>query len=233
MTTKDLNLAEMLKNVPQGTKLYSPIFGECELKDVKDNEIIVESDANCGYYTFYEKGSFYKNYGECLLFPSRDNRDWSTFNTEAEGFNVEGLKDKIETIKHILEDSAPEYVSDALREYLHDLEYRQDIARLASLKYLIGKYFKHVINNDSYELIHVLSISVSMRSIVVDRIICTDNDKNININIGHDDAVMVGTYDFESLQELSESEFVEECKRVNDMAVANMQKSMMVYKIKQ
>lgn len=86
------------------------------------------------------------------------------------------LKDKIETITRILEDSTPEYVSDALNEYLGDLRYRQDIAQSASLKYLIGKYFKHAINNDSYELIHVLSIHTSIGFIGIDRIICTVMD---------------------------------------------------------
>ena len=141
------------------------------------------------------------------------------------------LKDKIETITRLLEDSVPEYVDDALREYLDDLEYRQIIAQTASMKYLIGKYFKHIINNESYELIHVLSLHTSTGFIGIDRIICSDSGKDISIS--HNTSAMVGTYDFESLQELSESEFIEECKHINDLAVTNMQKYMLIYKIKQ
>lgn len=78
---KDLNLVELLKDVPEGTKLYSLIFGKCKLVEVRDNKIIVASDAK-GYYSFYENGNIYKDCGECLLFPSKNNRDWATFKTE-------------------------------------------------------------------------------------------------------------------------------------------------------
>lgn len=32
-----MNIAKILKNCPEGTKLYSPIFGELELVYIKDN----------------------------------------------------------------------------------------------------------------------------------------------------------------------------------------------------
>lgn len=76
-----------MKDAPEGTKLYSLIFGECELKDVRDNKIIVESDAK-GYYSFYENGNIYKDCDESLLFPSKDNRDWSTFKVEKDVFKI-------------------------------------------------------------------------------------------------------------------------------------------------
>lgn len=34
---KNLNLAEILKDAPKGTKLWSPLCGECELVAVDEN----------------------------------------------------------------------------------------------------------------------------------------------------------------------------------------------------
>ena len=80
-----MNIAEILKNAPKGTKLYSPLFGEVELKSVSD--VIIEVRIEGSVWTFYNDGRYYKNYpsGECLLFPSKDERNWD---------NVYFLKDK-------------------------------------------------------------------------------------------------------------------------------------------
>ena len=76
-----INIAEILKNCPAGTKLYSPAIGECTLNKVlKDNNIIhvnMNSDASDSYFNEY--GQLYFGIGECLLFPSKDNRDWSNY----------------------------------------------------------------------------------------------------------------------------------------------------------
>lgn len=77
---KDLNLVEILKDAPKGTKLYSPIFGECELDYIRDNKIYILSDH--GSEHFYTNGNYLNDCGECMLFPSKDNRDWSTFKIE-------------------------------------------------------------------------------------------------------------------------------------------------------
>lgn len=82
MEEKDLNLVEILENAPKGTKLYSPIFGECELDYIRDNKIYILSDH--GSEHFYTNGNYLNDCGECLLFPSRENRDWSTFKIEKE-----------------------------------------------------------------------------------------------------------------------------------------------------
>lgn len=81
---ENLNLIEILKNVPKGTKLYSPIFGECELNGVS-NDFIYISGKHGGYLN--KDGTYYEGCGECQLFPSKENRDWSTFNIK-KGFQV-------------------------------------------------------------------------------------------------------------------------------------------------
>lgn len=80
-----MNIAEILKDAPKGTKLFSPLFGEVELKSVSD--VIIEVKVGISVSTFYNDGRYYKDYpsGECLLFPSKDERNWD---------NVYFLKDK-------------------------------------------------------------------------------------------------------------------------------------------
>lgn len=72
-----MNIAEILKNTPKGTMLYSPAFGEVKFICLYNDRIITEDITNI-QRLFYNNGSFYKN-GECILFPSRENRDWNNF----------------------------------------------------------------------------------------------------------------------------------------------------------
>lgn len=72
-----MNIAEILKNVPKGTKLYSPAFGDVILEEIRQDYIRVRT--NNIIREFYSDGRYYAN-GECMLFPSRENRDWNTFN---------------------------------------------------------------------------------------------------------------------------------------------------------
>lgn len=75
---KDINIAEILKDAPDGTKLWSPICGECTLFKTSSEAIICSLYNN--YIAFDNKGHF-MNYphAECVLFPSKDNRNWETF----------------------------------------------------------------------------------------------------------------------------------------------------------
>ena len=50
-----MNIAEILKDAPKGTKLYSPLFGEVELKSVSDAMIEVRVGESIS--TFYKDGS--------------------------------------------------------------------------------------------------------------------------------------------------------------------------------
>ena len=74
METK-LNIAEILKDKPVNTKLYSPTYGDCNLI-VPEDMIITDmlGENRC----FYEDGKISKT-GECMLFPSKEMRDWSKF----------------------------------------------------------------------------------------------------------------------------------------------------------
>ena len=76
------DLTEILKDCPEGTKFYSTIFGDVEfvnifhtgnysivLKARDDYKVCVDSEGK--YLGIYN--------GECILFPSREQRDWSKF----------------------------------------------------------------------------------------------------------------------------------------------------------
>ena len=80
-----VNIAEILKDAPAGTKLYSLICGECELNEVKDEkDYPIYVNGNGVVLMFTSEGRFWKDCGECLLFPSKENRDWSTFDVKQE-----------------------------------------------------------------------------------------------------------------------------------------------------
>lgn len=78
------NLVSILKHCPEGTKLYSPIYGEVTLYSVNNRRIDVIA-TNCSNETnhiaFSRLGRLILGYSnaECVLFPSKDQRDWSKF----------------------------------------------------------------------------------------------------------------------------------------------------------
>ena len=80
---ENLNLVEILKDCPEGTKLYSTVFGEVEFERINDiiGPIVVTTnigDPEC----FTADGKMFARYnGECVLFPSKEQRDWSKFKT--------------------------------------------------------------------------------------------------------------------------------------------------------
>lgn len=74
---KELNLIEILKDVPKGTKLYSPIFGECEFENVDSDGVYVIHNGVVRIFSY--DGRYYEGFGECLLFPSKENKDWLSF----------------------------------------------------------------------------------------------------------------------------------------------------------
>ena len=82
---ENINLTKILKDCPKGTKLYSTIFGEVEFIEC-DNlyQIVVAKEDK--YYYFTSQGTFIferikYSLGECTLFPSKEQRDWSKFTT--------------------------------------------------------------------------------------------------------------------------------------------------------
>ena len=77
METK-LNIAEILKDKPQGTKLYSLTYGDCSYQEYTGDFGIECQSPNGVQFNLDEYGRYYID-GECILFPSKSMRDWSKF----------------------------------------------------------------------------------------------------------------------------------------------------------
>ena len=74
-----MGLAKILKNCPKGVKLYSSLCGEVEFIKVSGLGEMIECKTNNGAtHRFYPDGTYYKG-GECILFPSKELRDWDKF----------------------------------------------------------------------------------------------------------------------------------------------------------
>lgn len=80
-----INIAEILRDMPKGTKLYSPLFGECNLDKVCTSNretypivLLNSADISVG---FMKDGHYFEGFedAECSLFPSAKMHDWSKF----------------------------------------------------------------------------------------------------------------------------------------------------------
>ena len=78
-----MNIAEILKYCPEGTKLYSLVNGEVTLGNAESiNQYPIRVFTNIGSTEYFTKdGLLDVNYpnGKCILFPSEDQTDWNKF----------------------------------------------------------------------------------------------------------------------------------------------------------
>ena len=95
---ESIDLTEILKDCPKGTKFYTSIFGEVEFDGIDYDKIypinirlcdnnIEKLSANGKVYEYFD--------GECILFPSREQRSWSEFTApwlKKEKFDPKTLK---------------------------------------------------------------------------------------------------------------------------------------------
>ena len=94
---ENLNLVEILKDCPKGTKLYSPVYEYVELVSVSLVECAkypIEIKDRYGVSDGITKdGRIYEEFqGECMLFPSKEQRDWSKFKSKQPKFDPKTLK---------------------------------------------------------------------------------------------------------------------------------------------
>ena len=81
MEQKDIDIYEILKGMPDGTPLYTPMYGNVEFTSVeadKEKSRAIWTENENGSYSFNKHGKWMKG-GEALLFPSKEMRDWSKF----------------------------------------------------------------------------------------------------------------------------------------------------------
>ena len=79
---ENLDLTKILEGCPKGTEFYSTTYGMVEFirLDLSSIYPILVSLTSSGVGCFTKGGRIFSSYyGECTLFPSKDQRDWSKF----------------------------------------------------------------------------------------------------------------------------------------------------------
>ena len=112
---ENIDLTKILKDCPQGWKFYSSVYGDVEFVEIFPNipfpkrsqenwlyllktlmlELPIRLKADFCEYGISSAGNMIKGCGECTLFPSRDQRDWSKFTApwyKREKFDPKTLK---------------------------------------------------------------------------------------------------------------------------------------------
>lgn len=94
---ENLNLVEILKDCPKGTKLYSTTYGDVKFIRVNQNddvyypiEIKLSDDSITSVTTDGRLCEYYN--GECVLFPSREQQDWAKFRIKKPKFDPKTLQ---------------------------------------------------------------------------------------------------------------------------------------------
>ena len=92
---ENLNLVEILKDCPKMTKLYSTVYGEVEYDGIRNGSEYpvkyVKSNDSSGSVT--AQGLVFSHLdGDCTLFPSKEQRDWSKFELKKAKFDLKTLQ---------------------------------------------------------------------------------------------------------------------------------------------
>lgn len=75
-----INIAEILKDKPQGTKLYADAFGELSIEEIcTEDELGIILLSSVGDRLFFYNDGKYNMQGEPILVPSKEMRDWHKF----------------------------------------------------------------------------------------------------------------------------------------------------------
>lgn len=74
-----INIAAILKDKPNGLRLYSPIFGECTFCYVREDTNGICVKKHNGVIEYFNHEGLYFALGEVMLFPSKEMRDFSKF----------------------------------------------------------------------------------------------------------------------------------------------------------
>ena len=100
---ENIDLTKILKDCPKGTKFYSYIFGEETyfqgISLYKGNPVPIHICGEFGdcqsFYLSHKGHPVADRFGECVIFPSKDQRDWSKFTApwyKKERFDPKTLK---------------------------------------------------------------------------------------------------------------------------------------------
>ena len=99
---ENIDLTKILDGCPTGTKLYSTLQGEVYFVRINFYNArpivlsVYNKSVGTTIYECYAKDGRYNSFydGECTLFPSKDQRDWSKFERFWDKFKVEKFDPK-------------------------------------------------------------------------------------------------------------------------------------------
>lgn len=169
---ENIDLTKILKNCPIGTEFYSSVLNTVVYEGMGERSSYrrrIFVSCNNTLYSFTSSGRLepFSN-GECVLFPSKEQRDWNKFiapwykkeeekeEKKEEKFNPKTLKPSdmvlvrntkkeewdIEIFSHIDEDSVFSYVT-SVSEYIYCIPYNEDTMYLLYTKEEAPEFYKY------------------------------------------------------------------------------------------
>ena len=84
-----MNIVKIIKKAPKDHVYWCTLIGECKVRIATlttSYPIIAIANSGCEY-EITKSGRYFHEYpdAECILFPSKDNRDWAAFERELDG----------------------------------------------------------------------------------------------------------------------------------------------------
>lgn len=178
---ENIDLTKILKDCPKGWKFYSSIHGELlyscmylsssasKITFIKPNKTSM-FDGSPISVDYYRDGKYFPNQGECTLFPSKYQRDWSKFTApwykKTEWFNPWRKKDKFDPktlqpfdkvlvrddgdyewkvnfYSHKIEDAFPFNFKCVSNVYIYCIPYNDETKHLVGTNDEAPKYYKY------------------------------------------------------------------------------------------
>ena len=161
---ENIDLTKILKDCPKGTKLYSTVHGEVEFQQIRIGftypiEINLKSNI---IERVTSDGKLFDDYddGECILFPSKDQRDWSKFTApwlKKERFDPKTLQpfDKVlvrdagyktwksDLFSHIVEEEPDFPYVTISKDFRYCIPYNEDTACLVGTKDEPSEFYRY------------------------------------------------------------------------------------------
>lgn len=159
---ENINLTKILKNCPKGWKFYSDIYDEVTFWGFSDLVYPIQLNTkNHGAILLSEKGEEIIGNGKCILFPSKNQRDWNKFTApwyKKDKFNPKALKayDKVivrstkisewrwDLLSHtITSDNSNLYICISGYGYKYCIPYNNDTKYLVGIKEEAPDFYRY------------------------------------------------------------------------------------------
>ena len=165
---ENINLIKILENCPEGFTLYSTIYGNVTVSKIGNNIIEFIYFYKTSYGTFRNtayvnlKGNPSNTYsGECTLFPSKEQRDWSKFTAPwyknnkdkfdpkmLQPFDKVLIRDKYGSwrcnfFSHLTNSTKFPYATGAGACYAYCIPYNDDTKHLVGTTEEVPEYYKY------------------------------------------------------------------------------------------